>query len=145
MHEIKTEIEIESTPERIWAILTDLPAYSKWNPFIRSAEGVVEKGQRLEVLIQPVGAKAMIFRPTVLEAIPSHEFRWLGHFLIPGIFDGEHYFQIVAIDSNRVRFIHGEKFSGLLVGFAMSNLEGATKNGFKAMNEALKLQAENVK
>jgi len=143
MHEIKTEIEIESTPERIWSILTDFPAYSNWNPFVRSIEGSVEKGARLTVSIQPQGGRAMTFRPTLLVATPNQELRWLGHFLFSGIFDGEHYFQIMPTLPSRVRFIQGEKFSGLMVGLAKSNLDGGTKSSFIAMNHALKTRAES--
>lgn len=84
----------------------------------------------------------MTFRPTVLVAAANREFRWLGRFILPGILDGEHYFQIIPITPNRVRFLQGEKFSGVLVPLAKSGLEGGTKAGFIAMNEALKARAE---
>ncbi|MFA5923743.1 MAG: SRPBCC domain-containing protein [Methylococcaceae bacterium] len=144
MHEIRTEIEIAAIPERIWSILIDFIAYPQWNPFIRSIKGEVKTGERLTAFIQPTGGKGMTFRPTVLVALPNQEFRWRGHFLLPGIFDGEHYFQIELIAPGRVRFIQGEKFSGLLVALAKSSLEGETKSGFIAMNQALKVQAEAV-
>jgi hypothetical protein len=84
----------------------------------------------------------MAFSPTVLVASPNQELRWLGHFLLPGIFDGEHYFQTEAISPGRMRFIQGEKFSGILVGLYKAKLDGGTKSGFIAMNKALKLLAE---
>jgi hypothetical protein len=142
MHEIRTAIEIAATPERIWSILTDFIAYPQWNPFIRSITGVVKTGERLTAFIQPTGGKGMTFRPTILVAQPNQELRWLGHFLLPKIFDGEHYFQIEAISVNRTRLIQGEKFSGLLVVLFKSSLDGGTKSGFIAMNEALKVLAE---
>ena len=58
---------------------------------------------------------------------------------------GEHYFRIEPISNNRVKFIQGERFSGLLVAFAKSSLEDGTKRGFAAMNQALKDIAENPK
>jgi hypothetical protein len=143
MHEIQTEIDIESTPERLWSILTDFPAQSSWNPFIRSIEGPVTTGGRLTVTIQPAGAKPMTFHPTVLVVTPNVELRWLGHFLFRGIFDGEHYFQIAQSTPGRVRFVQGEKFSGLLVSLAKATLERGTRAGFIAMNQALKNRAEN--
>jgi hypothetical protein len=143
MHEIQTEIHIESTPERLWSILTDFAAQSSWNPFIRSIEGPAEKGGRLKVTIQPVGGKPMTFRPTVTVATPNVELRWVGHFLFRGVFDGEHYFQIGAAKPSGVRFVQGEKFSGLLVGVAKATLERGTRPGFVAMNQALKLRAES--
>ena len=142
MLELRTEIEIASTPERVWSILTDFEAYPGWNPFIRSIGGIAGVGNRLTVSIQPVGGKAMTFRPVVLGATTNVELRWLGHLLIPGIFDGEHYFQVAPATAGRVRFVQGEKFNGLLVGFAKSSLEQGTRAGFVAMNQALKSRAE---
>jgi hypothetical protein len=143
MHEIQSQIEIASTAEQVWSILTDFPAYPAWNPFIRSVDGLVEKGQRLTVSIQPQGGRTMTFRPTVLLATPKVELRWLGHLLFRGIFDGEHYFHIDQSTAGRVRFTQGEKFSGLIVGFAKASLDRGTKAGFVAMNEALKSRAEH--
>jgi hypothetical protein len=142
MHEIRTEIEIESTPERVWSILVDFAAHTQWNPFLRSIEGVAKKREKLKVFIQPVGGKGMTFRPTVLVAIPNQELRWLGRFLLPGLFDGEHYFQIAPISSDRVRFIQGEKFRGILIALFKSSLDSGTKAGFVAMNQSLKDRAE---
>jgi len=142
MHDIKTEIEIAAPPERVWSILLDFPAHPEWNPFVRSITGNPKPGERLEGFIQPQGGRGMTFRPTVLVAAANREFRWLGRFILPGILDGEHYFQIFPITPNRVRFLQGEKFSGVLVPLAKSGLEGGTKAGFIAMNEALKARAE---
>lgn len=41
-----------------------------------------------------------------------------------------------------MKVVHGERFSGVLVPFAKSSLDGRTKAGFVAMNEALKTRAE---
>lgn len=149
MHEITTEIEIESSAEKVWSILTDFPSYPEWNAFVRSIAGVAKVGHRLAVFIQPEGGKGMTFRPTVLTVIPNQELRWLGRLLLPGIFDGEHYFQIIPLapgssEIRRVRFVHGESFSGLLVPFAKSSLDAGTKAGFIAANKAIKARAERA-
>jgi hypothetical protein len=142
MHEITTQIEIEATPETVWSILLDFPSYPEWNPFVRSITGVAKVGDRLAILVQPEGGKGMTFRPTVLTVIPNQELRWLGRLLLPGIFDGEHYFKISRLAPRRVKFVHGERFSGVLVPFVKSRLDGGTKTGFLAANQALKARAE---
>jgi hypothetical protein len=144
MHKIQSDINISATPERVWSILTDFSAYPSWNPFIRSISGTIKIGQRLTVSIQPVGGRAMTFRPTVLLTQPNCELRWLGHFLFPGIFDGEHFFKIAAGASGGVQLTQGEHFSGVLVGLAKRSLDRGTLPGFIAMNEALKARAENL-
>ncbi|MFN7936318.1 MAG: SRPBCC domain-containing protein [Bryobacteraceae bacterium] len=142
MFEIRTEIDIAAPASRVWTVLTDFPRHPEWNPFVRSITGSPQAGSRLTVSIQPPGGRGMTFKPVVLEAKPNCALRWRGRFLFPGIFDGEHYFEIKEFDSTRVRFIHGEKFSGILVSMAKSSLDNATRAGFIAMNKALKARAE---
>jgi len=84
----------------------------------------------------------MTFRPEVLKAEPNRELRWLGHLLVPGLFDGEHIFTIEPLDANRVRFVQHEIFTGLLVPLLARGLNTETLRGFEEMNHALKMQAE---
>jgi hypothetical protein len=141
-HQLHTEIEINAGPERVWAILADFAAYPEWNPFIRSVRGEPVQGARLEVRIQPSGAKGVTFRPSVLAADGRRELRWLGHFLFEGLFDGEHRFEIEPIAAGKVRFLHSERFSGILVPLFKGSLDRDTKSGFEEMNRALKARAE---
>jgi hypothetical protein len=141
MHEVRTEIEIDATPARVWSVLTDFPSHPQWNPFIRAIAGSLETGRKLVVSVQPQGGRAMTFKPTLLVADAQRQLRWRGHFLVPGIFDGEHYFEMTPHGDDQTRFVHGERFSGLLVSMAKSGLEGGTRAGFVAMNKALKARA----
>src|SRR5688572_11399033 len=82
--ELRTEIDIDAAPARVWSILTDLPSYSDWNPFIRSIEGEARPQGKLKARIQPSGGRAITFKPTVLAVEPTRELRWLGHLGFPG-------------------------------------------------------------
>ncbi|HEX9963293.1 MAG TPA: SRPBCC domain-containing protein [Pyrinomonadaceae bacterium] len=141
--ELYTEIEIAAAPEKIWRILTDFENYPNWNPFIRSIKGEIAAGQKLEVFIQPTGAKGMTFKPTILKAERERHLRWRGKFFVSGLFDGEHFFKIEPLGETGAKFVHGENFKGLLVGFLAKTLDTDTLRGFREMNEALKLRAEN--
>jgi hypothetical protein len=141
MKELRADIDIDATPERVWEILTDFPAYPEWNPFITSIAGTPAPGSTLEVRIAPPGATARTFKPRVLVAEPERELRWLGRLLTAGIFDGEHSLRIEPVDESRVHFVQSERFSGVLVPLFGSTLD-KTARGFTAMNEALKRRAE---
>jgi hypothetical protein len=141
MRKLHTSIEIESTRQQVWEILTDFPSYPEWNPFIRSVVGEAVAGAKLRVRIQPPGGRGLTFRPRVLVAEPERELRWLGHLLVPRVFDGEHSFKIEQIDERRVKFDQAERFTGALVPLFGRTLE-PTRRGFEAMNEALKRRAE---
>jgi hypothetical protein len=140
MRSISATVDIEATPERVWAVLADLAAYPEWNPFIRSACGELAEGARLTLRMVPEGGRAMTFRPTVLAARPGELLRWIGRLIRPGIFDGTHQFALEDL-GGRTRLTQSETFQGLLVPFTGKTIARA-EAGFRALNRALKDRAE---
>lgn len=140
-HELRTEIDIDAPPDTVWSTLTDLSAYPDWNPFIVSAVGRVAVGERLTNRLQPPTGKAMTIKPAVTVVEPGSTFEWLGQLGFSGIFDGRHRFELHPI-SNGTRLVHSEHFSGVLVRVLRKSLGTNTKQGFEAMNAALKTRAE---
>jgi hypothetical protein len=137
--EIKTEILINETPEKVWAILADFDNYPNWNPFIKLIKGELKVRNKIKVSIQPPNSKAMTFKPRVLAFEANKEFSWRGHLLFTGLFDGEHKFELIDNGNGTTTFKQSEKFKGIFV--ALLNIEN-TKKGFEAMNEKLKEMAE---
>lgn len=144
MKTLSTETTIRADARRIWTILTDFAQYPQWNPFIRSIDGRLQQGEQLRVQLQPPGGRAMTFTPVVLDVQPERGFRWRGRLFIPGLFDGEHHFRIEPAGNGTCRFLHGEEFGGILVPLLWKSLDTSTRQGFQAMNEALKERAEQT-
>ena len=94
------------------------------------------------VRMRPSGTRGMTFRPTVTKVEPNRHLRWLGHLLVPGIFDGEHMFEIEEFERDRVRFVQREVFKGLLVPLLARSLDRDTQRGFEEMNRALRERIE---
>jgi hypothetical protein len=143
MEELYTEIQINSSVHEIWDVLVDIGSYSLWNPFMR-IQGMINTGELIDVKIQPSGAKGMSFRPKILKLVPQYELRWLGRLGVPGIFDGEHIFELKPIDSNHTLFVQREVFTGILVPFVSRSLDRDSKRGFMEMNVALKKRVEQA-
>lgn len=140
-HRLETRIDIDTTPERVWAVLTDLESYQQWNPFIVSAAGEVTVGAKLRNRMQPPDARAVSFTPTVTVADGPRKLEWLGRLGVPGIFDGRHRFELEPT-STGTRLIQSEDFTGVMVRPMLGYLDGKTVRGFEAMNQALKARAE---
>ena len=141
MKEIRTEITINSNPEKVWGVLTNFEKHPEWNSFIISIIGNKKAGEQIIIKIQPPGGGAMTFKPVVLIYNQNKEFRWKGKLLLNGFLDGEHYFEIIDHNNGTVTFVHGEIFTGLLVSI-FSNILDKTKDGFEMMNKALKEECE---
>jgi len=138
MREVVTEIHINASPAKVWAVLTANEQWAAWNPFITKSSGTIVVSGKITNTMEMKGQKPMTFSPTVLKADEAQELRWLGRLLLPGIFDGEHYFKLEAKDGGTL-FTQGEKFTGILVG--MLNLEDV-KASFGELNQSLKKRAE---
>jgi hypothetical protein len=143
MREIRSQIEIEAPVETVWRVLIDFAAYPEWNPFMRKAEGELVAGGQIAVTMQPPGHRASSFRPRLLSVKPGRSFRWLGHVLVPGIFDGEHIHEIEPLGPGRARYVQRELFHGVLLPFLGGVLKD-TERGFNDMNAALKARAERA-
>jgi hypothetical protein len=141
MKNIQTEILINTDITKAWDVLMNFDNYPEWNPFITSISGEPKLGSRLTVSIKPPGGKGMTFKPNILTLEANKEFRWKGKLGINGIFDGEHYFILESVDNDITKFIHGEKFSGLLVPLVGKMLD-KTQKGFQLMNESIKKECE---
>jgi len=142
MIEVCTEIKIEAPPERVWKILTDFERYPEWNPFVREVHGNLREGAKLQVYLGSPGQPGMKFKPVVTKVEPQKAFHWLGRFLIPGLMDGEHIFEIEPIGKYATRFIHGEEYRGLLVRLFGKMVPDDSGRNYIVMNEALKKRAE---
>ncbi|MDF5727706.1 MAG: SRPBCC domain-containing protein [Rhizonema sp. PD38] len=142
--QLHTDITIHASAEEVWQHLTNFANYPEWNPFILRASGNVNYGSKLNVFIQPPGSKGMTFKPIVIKVEPNEEFRWLGKFLLPKLLDAEHIFQIEQTGPNSVRFFQSELFSGLLVPIFKASLQSNSRDGFNAMNQALKARVEQA-
>jgi hypothetical protein len=136
-NEIRSETTIEGTPDEVWGVLSDFASYPEWNPGMAQVLGEANVGTRLHIRFQLNGGRVMTMKPTVLVAEPGRELRWLGRLLLPGIFDGEHRFEIHEAEPGRVRFVQGERFKGLLVPFLRKLIEVDTATTFTKVNAAL--------
>ncbi len=135
MRQIEATLEIDATPEEVWAVLMDFPSYPVWNPMIVSISGTACTGEQLSVTIAMKGGRRMRFTPRVAECEPGRAFGWLGTLGVRGLFDGHHRFQLRPSGSG-MTLVHGESFRGALVLFLGSVLRD-THESLAAMNEAL--------
>jgi hypothetical protein len=141
--QVETSIEIDATPERVWGILTDFASWDAWNPTIHRLRGRPEVDAKVDFMIR-LGKRWLPIRAKVLRVDSERELCWRGPSAaaLTPIFAGEHYFAIEPLGADRVRFVHGERFSGLLLPVLWRRLEPMLLRGYSKANEGLKRRAE---
>jgi hypothetical protein len=144
MIELVCSVDIQAPAEVVWRLLTDLPRFQEWNPFIREASGQIRAGGVVRVRVRPSLAIPLVFHAEVLQCQERRELRWRGHFLAPWLASGEHTFTLQPQAAGAVRFVQREVFGGALPGLVGGLLEREARRGFEAMNRALKARAENA-
>ncbi len=144
MIEVKAETEIDAPAEKVWSVLTDLPRFSSWNPFIRKAFGSMEVGGEVHVRVKPSLPIRLPFHATVLYREDNRALRWRGEVLGWWLASGDHMFEIEPLPNGHVRFMQRERFGGILPRLASKLLVREAQRGFDAMNEAIKQRAEAV-
>ncbi len=127
----------------MWKVLLDFRRYPEWNPFIVDIVGEPKVGERLSLTLSlPDSNREQQLNARLLKCDSERELRWLGHLVMKGLFDGEHFFRLEARDDGTTRVVHGEDVSGLLLKLLIGRVTEATR-GFVYMNQALKRRVEN--
>jgi hypothetical protein len=139
---IETNIVIDSTPQKVWNILTNFKEYELWNPFMTKVIGDANLGSKIEVNIKTMNGKKRTYYPIITKCETNSELRWKGKSILPGVFDGERIFVLERSVDDKVSFSHKEIFSGLGVKFVGNKLDKNLRDSFVRMNEALKIRAE---
>ncbi len=140
---IETQIIINAPITQVWQALTDFTNYDKWNPFIPKISGILKPNEILRIKIQVPGEKTKNYKVKLLQVTAPTTLHWLGHFMIYGLIDGRHSYELQHIDINKTLLIQYENFRGILVPFVWRNfLNSKLRIGFVLSNEGLKNYVE---
>jgi hypothetical protein len=137
MLQVRAATEIHASPQAVWRVLTDLPRFRLWNPFIRAARGSTMKGGTVRVRVE-----GLHFAARITERQDERELRWDGHVGADWLARGDHVFTITRLGDGWVRFHQVETFSGVLPWLLRRLLARQARRGFEAMNAALAREAE---
>lgn len=134
---IEHRIGVRAPPSAVWAVLSDLEGWSRWNPLYPRASGKLAIGARLAVTLSLPDAAPEDIAPIVVDWVPEMQLVWKLR-LMSGLLSTTRYMEIEPLDEGRASvFSHGEVFDGPVAVFMPKALRKNIKSGFVAMSEAL--------
>jgi hypothetical protein len=125
MKTFAVKTSIRATPECIWALLTDAPAYTRWNNTVEKIDGKIAQGERISV--HPKINPGRAFPIKVAEFEPPRRMVWRGGMPL-GLFKGERTFTLRPESTGDVEFSMREEYTGLmapLIGRSIPDLQPA--------------------
>ena|SRR6266851_9342754 len=142
MKEFTTTTSIKATPESVWAILTDAPGYTHWNPEITRIGGRIALGEKIRAHVNLGGGviRPVTVRVTALELM--RRMVWTGGLPL-GLFTGRRTFSLKPRDGGMVEFTLHLQFSGPMSPLIAKSL-GDRQPDIDALAEGLKNCAERA-
>lgn len=111
MKTFNTTCVIDAPPTKVWAVLTDLQAWPKWNTTVPKVEGVVALGNAVTVYTTASPGRAFPVKVAALN--PPREMVWAGGMPF-GLFVGRRTYTLCEHTPGKTTFTMTEEFSGLL-------------------------------
>ncbi len=140
MKEYKATTTIHATPEAIWKVLTNAPAFPEWDPYCERIEGQIALGQKLKAFTTLSPGRA--FPVKVTEFVPGRSMKWTGGMPL-GLFKGERVFTLAPQSDGSVQFTVREVFSGPMLALIGKSIPDMTEP-FAKFAEGLKKRAEEL-
>jgi uncharacterized protein YndB with AHSA1/START domain len=109
MKPFDTTIEINASAARVWAVLTDLPAWPKWNTTVPKVEGTIAPGNKVTVYTTASPGRA--FPVKVAELTAPSVMVWTGGMPL-GLFVGRRTYTLTENAAGKTTFRMTEAFTG---------------------------------
>jgi uncharacterized protein YndB with AHSA1/START domain len=141
MTEYLTETRILAPAERVWAVLTDAAAYSKWNPEIVRIDGLIAPNARItaHVRLGTGVVRRVPQRVTVLD--PLRRMEWIGGLPL-GLFVGRRTFTLTPTAEGTEFHLHLQ-MTGPLARWILKSV-GDRQPEIDAFTQSLKVYAEHT-
>lgn len=136
------EVYIAASPEQVWSVLTDFPAYPEWNPFTSSVETSLEPGTPVKMRVHLSPPKSIMQTETVEWAKPGEEIAW-GIVSMPWLLRARRT-QRIRPEGEGCVYQTWDEFSGLARPLVIALMGKKMERGFNDVARALKQRCESL-
>jgi hypothetical protein len=143
MLKLAQEALIEAPAGTVFEVITDLPRYAEWNPWIVKAAGTPTEGATIQVR-SLVGGRIMKVDHRILRSKPDAEFRWCDLGWFTRLAYGERARGLEPRGEGKVAYRVELTITGPFSSLVKAVLGRSLAHGLKAETDALKVRAERL-
>ena len=143
MQTVKTEIEIQAPPEKVWNIIADIDKWHEWSPTINASRGKAALGSTVTITMmsKEAGKDGPKYSPKIIRLDEPKYFHWRAHMMAGFIFTNDKIIELEKTDAG-TKVTHKETFKGLLAALMKGQMEKGVPPMLNMMNDALKQLSE---
>jgi hypothetical protein len=140
MRSYESSATIAASPDTIWRVLTDAPAYAAWDSGVERVEGTIAPGERITVHSHANPGRAFPVKVTGYE--PGRTMTWSGGMPL-GLFKGVRTFTLTPRDGGATEFRMREEYTGPLLPLIWRSMPDLGPS-FEQFAHGLKARAEEA-
>jgi hypothetical protein len=140
---IDHRLEIAAPLDTAWAVLTDLPRYGEWNPFLPACRTTFKPGDPIDLTVQLM-ARPQAQREWVREFVPGQKFAYSMKPVPLGALSSYRSHEFRALDAGRTEYRSHFELRGWLMPLVRGLLRARLQAGFDGMSQGLKARAESL-
>lgn len=139
---ITQTLEVAAPATTVWSVITDLPRYPEWNPFVVACRSTLEPGTTIAMRVRVFPRFAQPQSEQIFEHVPGRCLSY-GIPMRPfGSLASRRSHDVVEIAPERARYVSRFELSGWLAPLVSVLLGARLAKGFGAMSAAIKARAE---
>ncbi len=135
-------LDVAAPAPTVWEVVTDLPRYPEWNPFVVACRSTLEPGMPITMRVRVLPFLAQPQRETIVEHVPGRRLRY-GIAPLPfGALASDRSHTVEATDETHSRYRSHFELGGWLAPVVAALCGRRLEQGFAAMSAAIKTRAE---
>ncbi|CAH0991650.1 hypothetical protein SIN8267_01760 [Sinobacterium norvegicum] len=141
---INHQIDIDTTTETVWQVITDTKKYGEWNPFVVACHSTLAVGSPINMKVRVMPFFAQPQKETILEHLPGEALSY-GIKMPLGMLSSHRRHWVTETEPGKACYVSTFKLEGWLSPLVKLFVGGQLQRGFNEMSAAIGQRALQLK
>lgn len=142
---IAETVYIDAPADLVWQVITDLPRYGEWNPFVLRCESSLIPGEPIDMLVNVAGSAPRRQREWIRSNTPGRELSYTMRPAPLGALRSLRSHTVTAVTDERTRYESHFELEGWLRPVVAAILGRNLRRGFDGMTTGIQRRAESLR